>query len=285
MVTTLYPTRVLTSDVTINFNDTDNNKIIKDKKDYPYTPKEWMVKFLKLDESYIDQMFEYLKKSIISFFIENPTTETTRYREYIKLCVSDKILLNEEAEYIDLSETLDAPPNIDHFGGISEPMYSKKNLSGFLRFLILHYEEDKLVETISKKYNIENKAIQNLLKCKTCKKEDTAKSFFELLEPSSILQSDTEDELNTYKIFNVVKSVFSYNYNKKTHILCVGEHESAYFMAKCSTNMDNPALKYIQNYFESGNFVINIISGNHKIVKNLNGFDMLVLDNGSWYLP
>jgi hypothetical protein len=231
-------------------------------------------------------MFEYLKKSIISFFIENPTTETTRYREYIKLCVSDKILLNEEAEYIDLSETLDAPLNKDDFSSIFDSMYSKKNLSGFLRFLILHYEEDKLIETISKKYNIENRAIQNLLKSKTCKKEDTAKSFFELLESTNIRCPDgQDDDITTYKTFNVVKSVFSYNYKKKTHILCIGEHDSAYFMAKCSTNMDNPALKYIQNYFENGNFVINIISSNHKIVTNLNGFDMLVLDNGSWYLP
>ena len=283
MVVNILPNNFLKADVSINFNDSAN-KIIKDKKDYPYTPKEWMVKFLKLDETYIDQMFDYLRKSIISFYLENPTTETTRYREYIKLCVSDKIFLNEVGEYIDISENIETKDE-NNFSDIFSDMYAKKNLSGFLRFLILHYEEDKLIESISKKYNIENEAIKNLLKSKNCKKEDTAKSFFELLAPNNINHNDNVDDTTAYKQFNVVKSVFSYNYKKKTHIICICEHDSAYFMAKCLTNMDNPALKYIQNYFENGNFAINIISSNNKTVTNLSGFDMLVLDNGSWYLP
>lgn len=256
-----------------------SEKKTKDIKDYPYTPKEWIGKFLNIENSYIDEMFDYFRKQLVSFFIEKSEFTTTHYREYLKLCVSDKIFLNDNAEYIDISDstTLENPDSF--YWDISKT----KSLSGFLRFLILHYEEDKLVDNISKQYNIENNAINRLLKSKNCIKEVNTKSFFELMDEK--FPKNEYDEYEEYKTFNVVKTIFSYNYRKKAYILAVGEHKSAYFVFKCSTTMDNPALKYIQNYFENGNFVINIISSNHKIVTNLNGFDMLVLDNGSWYLP
>lgn len=256
-----------------------SEKKTKDIKDYPYTPKEWIGKFLNIDNSYIDEMFDYFRKQLVSFFIEKSEFTTTHYREYLKLCVSDKIFLNDNAEYIDISDstTLENPDSF--YWDISKT----KSLSGFLRFLILHYEEDKLIDNVSKKYNIENKSINKLLKLKNYPKEVTTKSFFELMDQK--LHTKEYDEYEEYKTFNVVETIFSYNYRKKAYLLAVGEHKSAHFVFKCSTNMDNPALKYIQNYFENGSFVINIISSNHKTVTNLNGFDMLVLDNGSWYLP
>ena len=264
----------------INVLSDVSEKKTKDIKNYPYTPKEWINKFLNIDNSYIDEMFDYFRKQLVSFFIEKSELKTTQYREYLKLCVSDKIFLNDNAEYIDISDskTLEVEDS-SLYWDISKT----KSLSGFLRFLILHYEEDKLIDNISKQYNIENNAINRLMKSKNCIKEVNTKSFFELMDEK--FPKNEYDEYEEYKTFNVVKTIFSYNYRKKAYILAVGEHKSAHFVFKCNTNMDNPALKYIQNYFENGNFTINIISSNHKIVTNLNGFDMLVLDNGSWYLP
>ena len=263
----------------INVLSDVSEKKTKDIKNYPYTPKEWINKFLNIDNSYIDEMFDYFRKQLVSFFIEKSELKTTQYREYLKLCVSDKIFLNDNAEYIDISDSKTLEAEDSFYWDISKT----KSLSGFLRFLILHYEEDKLIDSISKQYNIENNAISKMLKSKNCIKEVNTKSFFELMDEK--FPKNEYDEYEEYKTFNVVKTIFSYNYRKKAYILAVGEHKSAYFVFKCSTTMDNPALKYIQNYFENGNFVINIISSNHKIVTNLNGFDMLVLDNGSWYLP
>lgn len=253
-------------------------KKIKDINDYPYTPKEWMVKYLKIDPAYVDQMFDFFKKTLVTFYMEKSEKPETKYREYVKLCVTDKLRISEHG----LSYNLENPNEVDDYNN-----YSSKNMSGFLRYMILHYEEDRMVDIISKKYNLENNAINTVLQLKNYKKEITRKSFFELLENyiDDNENTNSSNDVGQYRAFNIVETIFSYNYHKKCNFLCVGERDSAYFMCKCSTNLDNPALNYIQHKFDNGNFAVNIINGNIKIATNLNGVDLLLIQNGSWILP
>lgn len=250
----------------------------KDINDYPYTPKEWMVKYLKIDPEYIERMFDFFKTKLITFHMEKSERPESKYREYLKLCITDRLRISDSG----MSYNLDNPNETDDYNS----SYSK-NMSGFLRYIILHYEEDRIVDAISKKYNIENNAINDILKLKNYKKQISSKSFFELLENDEEVDANisSSDEIGYFRTFNKIETVFVYNYHKKCNFLCVGEHNSAHFIVKCDTNLDNPVLNYIQKKFDNENFAVNIVSGHMKVATNLNGFDLLLLPNGSWILP
>ena len=251
----------------------------KDINDYPYTAKEWMIKYLKINPEYIERMFDFFKRTLITFHMEKSERPESKYREYVKLCVTDRLRISETG----MSYNLDDPNETDDYNS----SYSK-NMSGFLRYMILHYEEDRIIDIISKKYNIENNTINDILKLKNYKKQISRKSFFELLEndeENADNNISSSEDIGHFRTFNTVETMFVYNYHKKCNFLCVGEHNSAHFIVKCNTNLDNPALNYLQKKFDNEKFAVNIVSGHMKVATNLNGFDLLLLHNGSWILP
>lgn len=273
---------------------TDNIKAEK-----TYLPSEWLVKFANIDSEYVNDMFAYYQQAFITYHMSSDL-ELTPYRSTLKDIVTNNIKINEIGVIIPdvnddaVPESVNSNITPTHglwpSGSILNPLplnvFStiayRRPIDGMLNFMVLQYEEDKLLDYMVEKYNIQNtaKLVETM---KACGKSDLQISFFSELNSS---QADNQliGEVTAQSTFVFEKCMFNYNYKQHSIFIGLGKYADEYFIVKCKTPMSNPALPYIHEKFKHGNFLINT---RHKgvILHNLAQIETLSFSDGGWTIP
>jgi len=257
----------------------EHDFVIKEHDIDTYTAKQWLIKFQHLEPDYVEEMFAYLSSGMQTHIMQ--ADFISPFRRKLVGCITDKLRFTSEGECINI-DILSTPEEKNNVYSNLGAAAHRVDMAGFLIFLILMYEEDKIVDTAYDEYKISDTNAYEITALKSCAKDESTYSFFALLDPKKYTTNIDKIVENPCS-FRVVKLLFTYSYKRKVTYLCIGEHNKKHFLFKCFTETTNPAIGYVNQMFNNSNIMLDIhdVSG-IRVKKNTNGSSVLSIPAHCW---
>ena len=241
----------------------------EDQKGY-YTTRSYMIDVMKLDETYVNKVFDFYKESIMDYTMINSNEQVSSYRKkVISLCKNE---LN-----ISKSGTLIKDNDINTYFSVDE------YVDGIIMYMCLQYEEDSRLDRYNVKYDFDKFPIKDLIKDVKGVKEKKHINFFDKLSNKNKNYYNDKKEESKNVEFKIYDCLYNYVKSKNKYYILICKWNNEKIPVKFDINLDNPAYSYIDNKINNSDGVI-------KIIKNIGvssrstmkGTPLIHLNFGSW---
>lgn len=244
---------------------------------YKYNTETYMKEVMKIDEEYVDNMFDFYKKSITEYTMSVDQQFITPYRKKLISLAKNEIKINKDGTLWDEDNNTTGANTSIFSAKANYNLYD--NATGMFIYMCLQYEEDSLVDEYELKYNFNNfpkhKLNDELYKVIPQQRKTFSEKF----------DSKKNDQPTEPVTLKIVENVMDYVLNKSLQHLVLCEWKDHKAMVKLSIDITNPAIDVIDNIIKNKTKDISIIYPTGiSYFNTLRGSEIIKIKINSWKL-
>jgi len=240
---------------------------LKKSPEESYDFKKYLISIEKYPIEYVDKVIDYYKHAFMDFLMSGQ--ELTNYRQALVDLINGTTLVDENGLVI---TDKDEDEDVSVFGNI------KSGIAGLIKYAVVQYEHDSIVDTYSEKYKTNE---------------------FPYYEFSSGDKSTKPDSFNKHHIFDtnlseikqhsdrtnvkVKKLIYKYGYKENKLYTCLCYWNDNPVIVKFITSIKNPCLTLLDQMFDNDNINIRIMS-TFVETTSISGAKILKVYEGGWAL-
>lgn len=240
--------------------------VLKKSPKESYDFKKYLISIEKYPIEYVDKIVDYYKNAYMDFLMSGQ--ELTNYRQTLIDLINGNILVDENGLVIKDDDDED----VGIFGNIPS------GITGLLKYAIVQYEHDSIVDTYSEKYKTNEFPFNEFISGDKSTKPDSFKKhhIFDIGLPETKPYSDRTN-------ITVKELIYKYGYKSEKLYTCLCYWNDNPVIVEFRTSIKNPCLTLLDKMFDDGNINILIMS-TFKQTASISGTKMLNVYEGGWAL-